>query len=482
MKIVGVAACTVGIAHTYMAQKAIQDECAARGIECKVEAQGGLGIENELTQEDVDSADLVLESVDVGVENEDRFEQKMAEGKFQHEGSLETKRGPQWCHVTGGAVDAPKAEAKAEKKAVSAAPQAPTPASKQSIFADPGKTLLNAFNTGVSYFIPIVVIGGVFLAFSLASGTAGANGMEVTNPLMVSLNTIGMAGISMMIPVLAAYISYSMAGKPALAPGFVLGYLVNNAVVTPSGNSVSTGFLGAMIMAVICGYFVRWMKTWKVNNTIQTIMPILIIPILTSLVLGMAYIYILATPLGFVMDWLTSVLGSLQGGSAVVLGLVIGVMTAFDMGGPINKTASTFTMAIMASGIYGPNGMFRVAVAIPPIACGLAALIAKNKFDDADRQMGISALFMGCIGITEGAIPFAVKDLGHTLPGICIGSAVGAALAAFQGIDCYVPHGGFIVALATNNVALFCLDIVIGSVVAAAILIAMKPTLDKQAK
>ena len=162
------------------------------------------------------------------------------------------------------------------------------------------------------------------------------NGMEVTNPLMVSLNTIGMAGISMMIPVLAAYISYSMAGKPALAPGFVLGYLVNNAVVTPNGNSVSTGFLGAMIMAVICGYFVRWMKTWKVNNTIQTIMPILIIPILTSLVLGMAYIYILATPLGFVMDWLTGVLGSLQGGSAVVLGLVIGVMTAFDRGGPIN--------------------------------------------------------------------------------------------------------------------------------------------------
>ncbi|MFR7671094.1 MAG: hypothetical protein ACLU0O_10905 [Collinsella sp.] len=130
----------------------------------------------------------------------------------------------------------------------------------------------------------------------------------------------------------------------------------------------------------------------------------------------MAYIYILATPLGFVMDWLTSVLGSLQGGSAVVLGLVIGVMTAFDMGGPINKTASTFTMAIMASGIYGPNGMFRVAVAIPPIACGLAALIAKNKFDDADRQMGISALFMGCIGITEGAIPFAVRTLATPCP------------------------------------------------------------------
>ena len=492
MKIVGVSACTVGIAHTYMAKKAMEEECAKRGFECKVEAQGGMGIEDELTQEDVDSADLVIETIDVGIEGEDRFEAKVAEGRLLKVGTADAIANAaavldQALALIGGAeavaAEQPAAaeapEPAAEPAKATAAPGGPKPTAKQSIFAEPGKTLLNAFNTGVSYFIPIVVIGGVFLAFSLASGTAGANGMEITNPFMVSLNTIGMAGISMMIPVLAAYIAYSMAGKPALAPGFVLGYLVNNAVVTPSGSSVSTGFLGAMIMAVICGYFVRWMKTWKVNDTINTIMPILIIPILTSLVLGMAYIYILATPLGYVMDWLTAALGSLQGGSAVVLGLVIGVMTAFDMGGPINKTASTFTMALMASSIYGPNGMFRVAVAVPPLACGIASLIARNKFDDADRQMGISAIFMGCIGITEGAIPFAVKDLAHTLPGICIGSAVGAGLAAFQGIDCYVPHGGFIVALATSNVGLFCLDIVIGALVGAAILVVMKPKLDK---
>ena len=488
VKIVGVSACTVGIAHTYMAKKAIEDECAKRGWECKVEAQGGMGIEDELTQEDVDSADLVIETIDVGIEGEDRFEAKAAEGRLYKVGTADAISDAAKViddALAAAGIDASAAAAKAEatpaedaKPVATAAPAGPKPAEKKSIFAEPGKTLLNAFNTGVSYFIPIVVIGGVFLAFSLASGTAGASGMEVTNPFMVSLNTIGMAGISMMIPVLAAYIAYSMAGKPALAPGFVLGYLVNNAVTTPSGASVSTGFLGAMIMAVICGYFVRWMKTWKVNDTINTIMPILIIPILTSLVLGMAYIYILATPLGFVMDWLTAALGSLQGGSAVVLGLVIGVMTAFDMGGPINKTASTFTMALMASSIYGPNGMFRVAVAVPPLACGIASLVARNKFDDADRQMGISAIFMGCIGITEGAIPFAVKDLAHTLPGICIGSAVGAGLAAFQGIDCYVPHGGFIVALATSNVGLFCLDIVIGALVGAAILVVMKPKLD----
>ncbi|WP_200799669.1 PTS fructose transporter subunit IIC [Olsenella urininfantis] len=352
---------------------------------------------------------------------------------------------------------------------------------KAGIFAEPGKALLKAFNTGVSYFIPVVVVGGVFLAFSLATGKAGDGGMEVTNPFMQNLNLIGMAGINMMIPVLAAYIAYSLGGKPALAPGFVLGYLVNNPV--PVGDTkVSTGFLGAMIMAICVGYFVKWMKTWKTNDTIRTIMPILIIPILTSLVLGLFYIYVLAFPLSVVMGWLTDVLGNLQGGSAVVLGIVIGLMTAFDMGGPVNKTASTFTMALMTSAVYGPNGMFRVAVAVPPIACGIAALVARSKFDDADRQMGISAIFMGCIGITEGAIPFAVKDLGRTLPGIMVGSAVGAALAAIQGIECYVPHGGFIVALATNNVGLFALDIVVGALVGAAILVAMKPKLEKTEK
>ena len=462
MKIVAVSACTVGIAHTYMAKKAIEDECAKRGFECKVEAQGGIGIENELSQEDVDSADMVVCAVDVGIEGDDRFDQKRDEGRY----------------LKVGTADAIADAAKVIDQAVEMAQKAEESggAKKQSIFADFGKTLLNAFNTGVSYFIPVVVIGGVFLAFSLASGTAGSSGMEVTNPFMKNLNTIGMAGINMMIPVLAAYIAYSIAGKPALAPGFVLGYLVNNAV-TVGDTEVSTGFLGAMVMAVFAGYFVRWMKTWKVNDTVQTIMPVLIIPLLTTFALGMFYIYVLAYPLSLVMGWLTDVLGSLQGGSAVVLGIVIGIMTAFDMGGPVNKTASTFTMALMTAGVYGPNGMFRVAVAVPPIACGIASLVAKNKFDDADRQMGVSAIFMGCIGITEGAIPFAVKDLGHTLPGICAGSAVGAALAAAQGIECYVPHGGFIVALATNNIPLYCLDIVIGSIVAAAILVAMKPKL-----
>jgi len=497
MKIVSVCACTVGIAHTFMAKTAIEEEAKKRGWKYKVEAQGGYGIEDQLDDEDVASADVVLLAVAVGITGDERFDEKRAEGKVIMMDPSDVLKDVPGVFNKIAAMCAESAAEKPTKSPVNetiveedaklivheSVPTVVESVKKQGIFANMGKDLVKAFNTGVSYFIPVVVIGGVFLAFSLASGTAGDSGMVVTNPFMQNLNTIGMAGIHMMIPVLAAYIAYSIAGKPALAPGFVLGYLANNAVTTPITNaageavSVSTGFLGAMLLGVCAGYFIRWMKTWKVNDTVRTIMPILIMPILSTLALGMVYIYILAYPIGMFMNWLTAVLGSLQGGSALVLGLVIGVMTAFDMGGPVNKTASTFTMAMMTAGVYGPNGAFRVAVAIPPLACGLAALIARDKFDAADKQMGVSAIFMGLIGITEGAIPFAVKDLGHTLPGICIGSAVGAALAMVQGVECYVPHGGMIVALATNNVGLYTLDMAIGTVVAAAILIAMKPKL-----
>lgn len=350
------------------------------------------------------------------------------------------------------------------------------------MFKNIGKDLLKAFNTGVSYFIPVVVVGGVFYAFSLLGANADpSKGMVATNPFMISLQALGTAGLKMMIPCLGAYIAYSLGGKPALAPGFILGYLANN--MTDAG-IVATGFLGAMIMGVAAGYFVKWMKTWKVNSTIRTIMPILIMPILATLVCGLAYIYVLANPLGMFMNWLTTVLQGLQGGSAAILGIVIGLMTAFDMGGPVNKAASTFTMALMTTtpAIYGPNGAFRVAVAIPPLACGIAALIARNKFDDADRQIGTPAIFMGLIGITEGAIPFAVKDLPHTLPGIMVGSAVGSCLAMVQGIECYVPHGGMIVAFATNNIGLYTLDMAIGTAIAVVILIAMKPKMGADGK
>lgn len=328
------------------------------------------------------------------------------------------------------------------------------------MFKNIGKDLVKAFNTGVSYFLPAVVIGGVFLAIALATGDAGAEGMKVTNPFMQNLNTIGSAGMAMMIPMLA-------------------GYIVNNPV---GENSVSTGFLGAMIMGIFVGYVCKWIKSWKVNTTIKSIMPVLIIPILSTLICCLAYMYILVGPLGALMKALTTMLSNMQGGSAILLGIVIGLMTAFDMGGPINKTASAFTMALMAEGIYGPNGAFRVAVAIPPLGLALSTFISRKKYDDAEKQLGITAAFMGLIGITEGAIPFAVKDIKHVLPAICLGSAVGAGLAMMHAIDCYVPHGGMIVVAATSKPLLYTLDMAIGVVVTAIALMFIKPNLEDKKK
>ncbi|MGY3777109.1 PTS fructose transporter subunit IIC [Isobaculum melis] len=336
------------------------------------------------------------------------------------------------------------------------------------------KELQKAFNTGVSYMLPAVVVGGIFLAVALATGKATDAGMEITNPFMQNLNDLGVAGFAMMIPLLSGYIAYSLAGKPGIAPAMILGYVANN----PIGESqVKTGFLGAMIMGVAVGYFVKWCKTWKVPATIKTIMPILIVPIVTTFVLGVIYIYIIAVPIGAGMNWLVDVLGSLQGGSAILLGLIIGAMTAIDMGGPINKTATAFTLALMAEGIYAPNGAHRIAVAIPPLAMAISTFIDRKKYTAEDRDLGISAFFMGLIGITEGAIPFAVKDIKRVLPAIIIGSAVGGALGMMNNVEALVPHGGLIILPVVNGKLWYVISMFIGVFISVAILHFTKPNI-----
>ncbi len=339
------------------------------------------------------------------------------------------------------------------------------------------KELRKAFNTGVSYMIPTVVVGGIFLAIALGTGTTGESGMEVSNQFMKNLNDLGSAGFAMMIPVLSGYIAYSIAGKPGLAPGMILGYVANNPV---GSQQVTTGFLGAMVLGVATGYFVKWCKTWKVPQTIATIMPILIVPIVTTFVLGVIYIYIISVPIGMAMSWLVNTLSGMTGGNAIVLGLIIGAMTAVDMGGPINKTATAFTLALMAEGVYGPNGAHRIAVAIPPLAMAISTLIDRKKYNNEDRDLGISALFMGLIGITEGAIPFAIKDMKHVLPAIIIGSAIGGAMGMANGVEALVPHGGLIILPVVNGKLWYVISMLVGTLVAVAILHFTKPNLEEK--
>ena len=337
------------------------------------------------------------------------------------------------------------------------------------------KDIQKAFNTGVSYMLPAVVIGGIFLAIALSTGNAGESGMEITSPFMKNLNDLGSAGFAMMIPILSGYIAYSLAGKPGIAPGMILGYVANN----PIGESqVKTGFLGAMILGVATGSVVRWCKKWKVPATLKSIMPILIVPIFTTFVLGIIYIYVISVPIGLAMDWLVKVLGTLQGGSAIILGLIIGAMTAVDMGGPINKTATAFTLALMAEGIYSPNGAHRIACAIPPLALAISTFIDRKKYTSEDKDLGISAFFMGLIGITEGAIPFAIKDMKRVLPALIVGSAVGGAIGMMNNVEALVPHGGLIILPVVNGKLWYTIAIVVGSLVSAAILHFTKPNLE----
>lgn len=333
------------------------------------------------------------------------------------------------------------------------------------------KEFKNHAMTGVSYMIPAVVVGGIGIAIALATGTAGANGMEVTNPFWNNILTIGVASIIFMSPLLAGYIAYSIAGRPGLLPGLVVGQLASQAVGTAG---VKTGFLGALILGFLAGYLANWIKGWKVPSYIKPLMPIFIIPILTSMTVGLFYIYVLANPLGGVVSGLEGFLSNMGTGSTVALAIVIGMMIAFDMGGPVNKVAFTFAAGMIASGRPEIMGMTGVAICVPPIGMGLATLIAKNRFNKEEVEAGKAALAMGTIGITEGAIPFAAADPLRVLPAIMTGSAVGAVVAALGKATNLAPHGGLIVLPVVGNPIWYVAGILVGTVVVVVMILFLK--------
>ena len=333
------------------------------------------------------------------------------------------------------------------------------------------KELKKHVMTGVSYMIPAVTVGGVCIAIALATGTAGANGMEVTNEFWANINTIGGAAIGFMCPMLAGYIAYSIAGRPGLLPGMTVGYLANNPV---GAFEVKTGFLGALILGVAAGYLAKWVKAWNVPKFLKAIMPILIIPIVTTVIVGLDYIYILANPLGTVVTALTDALSSLSGGSTVLLAIAVGCMIAFDMGGPVNKVAFSTAAALIAEGNSSMMGMAGVAICVPPIGMGIATMLLKKKFTADEREAGKAAAAMGLVGITEGAIPFAAADPIRVLPSIMAGSSVGAIIAGLAGCTDAAPHGGLIVLPVVGNPLMYVLAILAGVAVVVVMIFLLK--------
>jgi fructose PTS system EIIBC or EIIC component len=321
------------------------------------------------------------------------------------------------------------------------------------------KTLRQNLLTGVSYAIPFIACGGILIAAAIAFAPMTPTGPDFSgHPTLKLILDIGSASFALMLPVLAGYISYSIAGKPGLVPGFVGGFLAGE---------VKAGFLGALLAGLLAGYLVQWIKKWPSPKYIRPIMPILIIPIVSSLVIGVLMVKVIGIPIARFMTSAGAMLQSMNAGNAVLLAMLLGAMIAVDMGGPINKTAFFFGAAMIREGNYLIMGACAAAICTPPLGLGLATLIRRNSWNEEERDAGAAALAMGMIGITEGAIPFAAADPLRVIPCIVLGSMVAAVIAMLGTVGDHAPHGGPIVLPVIDHPVVYVIAIVAGTIVTA---------------
>jgi PTS system fructose-specific IIC component len=320
--------------------------------------------------------------------------------------------------------------------------------------------------TGVSFAIPFIACGGILIALATAFAPMTATGPDFSGlPRLKLINDIGSAALTLMLPVLAGYISYSVAGKPGLLPGFLGGYL---------SGQVQAGFLGAMLAGLVAGYVVEALKKIPVSKYLRPIMPILIIPILSGAFIGVLMIKVLGVPIALLMQHANRALMSMSTGNDVLLALILGAMIAFDMGGPINKTAFFFGAAMIREGNYQIMGACAAAICTPPLGLGLATLLRKNLWSSEEQDAGLAAIAMGLIGITEGAIPFAAADPIRVLPSIVAGSAIAAAIAMAGRVGDHAPHGGPIVLPVVDHRLAYVLAILAGTAVTATLITLLK--------
>jgi fructose-specific phosphotransferase system IIC component len=325
------------------------------------------------------------------------------------------------------------------------------------------KNLRKHLLTGVSYSIPFIACGGILIAISVAvpasHGHVTKDGADFTGlPTLKLLNDIGTASFGLMLSVLAGYIAYSIADRPGLVPGFVGGYL---------SGKVNAGFLGALLAGLIAGYIVQLIKKIPVSKYLRPIMPILVIPILSSIAIGIIMLKVLGGPIAHLMRSATHMLQSMNTGNSILLAMILGAMIAFDMGGPINKTAFFFGSAMISEGNPRIMGACAAAICTPPLGLGLATLLSRKLWNTEQQEAGLAALAMGMIGITEGAIPFAAADPVRIIPCIVMGSMVGSVIAMLGGVGDHAPHGGPIVLFAVDHRLAYVIAILAGTVVTA---------------
>ncbi len=333
-------------------------------------------------------------------------------------------------------------------------------------FKEVGNDIKRALLTGVSYMIPFVIPGGILIALGFAFG-----GIFVfkTESFAASMFTWGKVAFGLMIPALAGYISYSLADRPGIAPGFVAGMIASNQ---------GSGFLGAMIGGIIAGYIVVALKKIKLPVSIKSLLPTLIIPLFGTFLVGVIMTYIIGIPVTWLNTTMTDLLNGLNGGSLLILGLIQGAMLAFDMGGPVNKAAYAFALAASSANNWGPMAANFVASMAPPMGIAIAMLIAKKKFTNLERKGLGGCVIGGFAMITEFAIPYAVADPGRVIPSLMVGSAFGAALSYAAGLTLQAPHGGLFVIFLANKPLVWMGVFALSSLVTALMLVLLKRNVD----
>ncbi|WP_040159320.1 PTS fructose transporter subunit IIABC [Nigerium massiliense] len=494
--IVGVTACPTGIAHTYMAADSLVNAGKERGLDVRIETQGSGAVE-PLPADVIKDAAAVIFATDVGVKERERFaglpviesgvKRAINEPDVMLDEALAAAKNPNARRVQGGAAEA-NAEAEGAQLGW-------------------GKRIQQALMTGVSYMIPFVAAGGLLIALSFLFGGYGialapdctslparASGMDpatcatyksnaelilATNSLTsmpagfaaylgAVLNAIGGAAFTFLVPALSGYIAYSLAGRPGIAPGFAGGAI---------SVALGAGFIGGLVTGLIAGFVALWISSFKVPRWLAGLMPVVIIPLLATFVTGALMYMLLGRPLAAITDGLTNTLNGMSGGSAIVLGAVLGLMMGFDLGGPVNKAAYLFaTTGLQAQ----TDASFHIMAAVmasgmvPPLALALATTVRKKLFTPAEVENGRTAWLLGASFISEGAIPFAAADPLRVIPSMMAGSAVTGALCMALGVGSRAPHGGIFVFFAITNVLGFIVAILAGMLVAAAIVLALK--------
>jgi PTS system fructose-specific IIC component len=445
-RLVGITACPTGIAHTFMAAEALQKAAAALGHTIKVETQGSVGAKNQLTPDDIAAADAVVIAADTKVDTS-RFAGKpvyVTSTKAAIKGGRDVV-GAALVQPAGAAASASAAPAKGER-------------------TGPYKHLM----TGVSYMLPVVIAGGLAIALAFALG--GIYAGEREGSLAWALSRIGgETAFRLFVAVLSGFIAFSIADRPGLAPGLVGGMLAQD---------LGAGFLGGIVSGFLAGYLTKLLADRiRLPATLEGLKPVLILPFLSTIVVGLAMIFVIAPPVQALNEGLNGWLLGLRGANAVFLGLILGGMMAVDMGGPLNKAAYTFAVGLLASKIYAPMAAVMAAGMTPALGVGLAAFLFRSRFDEDERRAGGPAVVLGLSFITEGAIPFAAKDPIRVIPALVLGSATAGAISMLANVRLLVPHGGVFAAVipgAVTGLAAYLAAIAVGTLVTAGALFVLK--------